>query len=89
MCIHRDGKTLEIGITSVKKTYRADLATERVRYLRNVYEQLKKKDVPHVDVLVYSVDVSVWLEPKGIAVRPENERGVLDAIICVLRALVV
>src|ERR1700722_27471 len=63
--------------------------TERVRYVQNIYHQLKEKAVPHVDTLIHVVDSSIYIEPKGIAVRPSNEKELLKALVCVLSALVV
>ena len=85
----RNDKVVVIGIKSVKKTYLGHNKAERVRYIQNIYHQLKEKAVPHVDALILVVDSSIYVEPKGISVRPSNEKELLDAIDCVLSALVV
>lgn len=71
----------------VKKTYYGDHATERVHYQQQIYKALRDKTVPHVDRLTHVVDMSLYLEPKGIATRPSNEAELLEALVCVLQAL--
>lgn len=83
----RDGKSVQIGLNSVKKTYHGDHAMERVRYLQNIYKALSEKQVPHVDHLTHSLNTTVYLEPKGVVVRPSNEEELLEALACVLQAL--
>ena len=78
---------MEIGTKSVKKVSHGDQGAERVRYIQSIYRQLKEKDVPHVDSLTHAVGSTIYVEPKGIAVKPSNEKEPLDAIICVLQAL--
>ena len=48
---------------------------------------LRDKKVPHTDRLVRSFETTVYLEPKGIVVRPRNEKELLEALVCVLQAL--
>jgi hypothetical protein len=83
----RDDKSVEVGLKSVKKTYRGDRGIERVRYLEDVYQALGRKHVPYVDRLIHSVGATVYLEPKGIALRPRNEKELLESLVCVLQAL--
>ena len=78
---------MEIGTKNVKKVYHGNQGAERVRYIQNIYRQLQEKGVPHVDALTYAARSTISVEPKGIAVKPSNVRELLDAIICVLRAL--
>jgi len=85
--IERDGKSVEIGTKSVRKVYHGDQGAERVRYIQNIYRQLQEKGVPHVDALTHAAGSTIYVEPKGIAVKPSNVRELLDAIICVLRVL--
>ena len=66
---------------SVKKTYDA---VDRVHHLENIYKALRDKTVPHVDHLTHSVNLSVYLKPKGIVARPSNEAELLEALVCVL-----
>ena len=78
---------MEVGLKAVKKLYRGDDAAQRVRYIQEIYQQLKDKDVPHVDALTYADGSTVYVEPKGIAVVPSNEKELLEAITCVLQSL--
>jgi hypothetical protein len=48
---------------------------------------LRDKQVPFVDHLAHSFEVTVYLELKGIVVHPGNEEELLEALVCVLRAL--
>ncbi|KAF8340989.1 hypothetical protein F5887DRAFT_1062542 [Amanita rubescens] len=70
-----------------QKIYRGNQGAERVRYIQNIYRQLQEKGVPHVDALIHAVGSTIYVEPKGIAVKPSNVKELLDAVICVLRAL--
>lgn len=85
----RNGKSIQVGIKSVKKTYHGVGAAERARYLAHIYKQLHEKNVPHVDHLSHFVDgtPTVYLEPKGIVAQPTNETELLEALVCVLQAL--
>ena len=83
----RDGKSVEIGTKKVRKVYHGDQGPERVRYIQNIYRQLQEKGVPHVDALTHAAGSTIYVEPKGIAVKPSNVKELLDAIICVLRVL--
>jgi len=74
-------------MNTVKKVYHGDQGAERVRYIQNIYRLLRDKNVPHVDTLTQAVDSIIYVEPKGIAVKPSNEKELLEAIICILRAL--
>jgi hypothetical protein len=78
---------VEVGTKNVKKVYHGDQGAERVRYIQSIYRQLQEKDVPHVDALTHAAGSTIYVEPKGIAVKPSNEKELLEAIICVLRAL--
>ncbi|RUS22065.1 hypothetical protein BC938DRAFT_475289 [Jimgerdemannia flammicorona] len=68
------------------------LTTKR---LRNIYTLVDEKNVPHTDHLVQSYplpgnrEYAVNLEPRGNSVMPRNLKELLEAIICVLQALVV
>ena len=83
LCL-RDGKSMEIGTNNVKKAYHGDQSAERVQYIQKIYRQLQEKDVPHVDALIHASGSTIYVEPKGIAVKPRNEKELLDVIICVL-----
>jgi hypothetical protein len=78
---------VEIGTKNVKKVYYGDQGAERVRYIQNIYRLLQEKNVPHVDALTHAAGSTIYVEPKGIAVKPSNVKELLDAIVCVLRAL--
>ena len=83
----REGKYVEIGMRSIKKTYRGDFGQERVRIIKNIYGQLKEKGVPHVDTLTFADGPVIYLEPRGIDIKPSNEKELLQAVICVLKTL--
>ncbi|CAI2188031.1 20336_t:CDS:2 [Funneliformis geosporum] len=63
----------------------------RVEKLKNVYNILTKKKVPNVDLLLHANNGSdeVYLGLKGMSVRPNNQKELLEAVVCVLEALVV
>ena len=86
LCL-RDGKSVEIGTNNVKKVYHGDQSAERVQYIQNIYRQLQEKDLPLVDALTHTSGSTIYVKPKGIAVKPRNKKELLDAIICVLQAL--
>ena len=72
---------------SIKKTYCGDFGQERVRFIKNIYDQLKEKGVPHVDTLTFAAGPAIYLEPRGIEIKPSNEKELLQAVTCVLKAL--
>ena len=76
---------------SVKKTYLFDNVPERVEKLIDIYDRLKHKGVPNVDQLDHADTKKgeVYLSPKGMDVRPKDKKELLEAIICILEALVV
>lgn len=78
---------MEIGLKAVKKVYHGDDAVQRVRYIQEIYQRLKEKDVPYVDTLTHAVGSTAYVEPKGIAVVPSNEKELLEAVTCMLQAL--
>ena len=78
--------------TNIKKTYKIPEELDwRVEKLKNVYNILTEKGVPNVDRLICAnnQDGVVYLGPKGMSVRPSNQKELLEAVICVLEALVV
>ncbi|RHZ82138.1 hypothetical protein Glove_114g70 [Diversispora epigaea] len=88
--IHRDKKTITVWATNIKKTFTDETESEaRVEKLKNVYFLLKKKGVPNVDDLLQAGKGAVYLGPKGMSVRPNNQKELLEAIACILEALVV
>jgi hypothetical protein len=82
---------IEIRGTGVKKTYLYENIQARVLKLVNFYERMEKKRVPNIDHLdCYNKESgSVHLSPKGSQAVPKNQQELLEAIICVLEALVV
>ena len=66
-----------------------------MNHLRIIHDLLTSKGVPHVDRLKLSyIDDEkhgsvVILEPKGVDVLPRRAKEVLEAVICVLEALMV
>ena len=88
--IYRTGVVIEVGASAVSKTYPPE-SYARVTYLKTIYELLERKPVPNVDNL-YSASQTrgvVYLQPRGIDTRPKIAQDVVDAIMCVLEALVV
>jgi len=86
----RDNKSIEIGINSVKKSFSGPGSVERIRHLESVYKMLVTKNVPYVDkckLTIVEHEQAIYLEPKGFTVRPSTEVELLQAIVCVLRAL--
>ena len=76
---------------SVKKTYLFDNVSARVEKLIDIYGRLKRKGVPNVDQIDHAnIETGVvYLSPKGMCVKPKNPKELLEAIICILEALVV
>ncbi|CAG8725312.1 10570_t:CDS:2, partial [Dentiscutata erythropus] len=87
-----DKKIIVVWATNIKKTFTDRMESNtRVEKLKNVYNLLKKKGVPNVDNLLQAKNEKgeVYLGPKGMSVRPKNQRELLEAIVCILEALVV
>jgi hypothetical protein len=45
------------------------------------------KGVPNVDELIFAVESTIYVKPKGITTKPSNQSELLDAIVCVLKVL--
>ena len=90
----RTGVVIEIGSSTVRKTYPGESGHVRVTHLKTIYELLVRKSVPNVDSL-YSPELDdpsygiVYLQPRGLNAPPKSMQDVLDAIMCVLEALAV
>jgi hypothetical protein len=90
----RTGVVIEIGSSTVRKTYPGESGHARVTHLKTIYELLARKSVPNVDRL-YSTELDdpsygiVYLQPRGLNAPPKSMQDVLDAIVCALEALVV
>ncbi|CAG8592888.1 6332_t:CDS:2 [Diversispora eburnea] len=90
--IYRDKKIIIVWATNVKKTFTDHTESDgRVEKLRNVYDILRIKEVPNVDYLLHAKNETgvVYLGPKGMSVKPKNQKELLEAIVCILEALVV
>ncbi|RHZ83623.1 hypothetical protein Glove_89g98 [Diversispora epigaea] len=90
--IIRERQTIIVCSTNIKKTFTDDKESDRrVEKLRNVYKTLNKKRVPNVDNLLFAKNElgTVYLGPKGMSVKPKNQKKLLEAIACILEALVV
>ncbi|GBC04666.1 hypothetical protein RclHR1_00580031 [Rhizophagus clarus] len=90
--IMRTDRTIEVCGKGVRKTYTYRKAEIRVQKLINIYEKLRRKGVPNVDHLEYfnKAKGKVYLTPKGRSnVPPKDQQELVEAIICVLEALVV
>jgi hypothetical protein len=91
--IYRTGVVIEVGSSAVRKTYPGPMGHARVTHLKTIYE-LAYKSVPNVDSL-YSCKMDdltrgiVYLQPRGLNALPKFSQDVVDAIVCVLEALVV
>jgi hypothetical protein len=90
----RNGVVVEIGGSAVRKTYPGESSCARVTQLKTIYELLVRKSVPNVDSLYLAkLDDSscgiVYLQPRGLNDSPRFVRDVVDAIVCILEALVV
>ncbi|KAH9128443.1 hypothetical protein AeMF1_001387, partial [Aphanomyces euteiches] len=82
------------GATVVVKTFRSEVAAQRIEYLKVVYEVMKNANVPNVDRLVHCGKYYARLSPVGaggfpFCRFPTNEQTVLEAIQSILEALVV
>ncbi|KAG9294512.1 hypothetical protein G9A89_008622 [Geosiphon pyriformis] len=73
-------------------TYHGPDGEQCTQKLRNIYNMLKNEHVPNVDNLILSYTDNdhgcvAYLAPKGMSVRPNTQKELLEAIICVLEAL--
>ncbi|CAI2184820.1 15235_t:CDS:2 [Funneliformis geosporum] len=90
--IEREDQTVEVCATNIKKTFtNPEKSDARVEKLKNVYDILTKKKVPNVDRLIHADNESgvVYLGPKGMSVKPKNQKELIEAVFCVLETLVV
>jgi hypothetical protein len=90
----RNGIVIEIGAAVVRKTYPGAKGRARVTHLKTIYELLAEKSVPNMDSLYLAKldDPScgiVYFQPRGLNVYPRFAHDVVDAIVCILEALVV
>jgi len=96
----RHNSKVEIVGHCIIKTYTGANRFQRVAHLQTIYKLLDGKKVPNVDSLkhLYSGrsvdplrpgDQKVVLSPRGIATTPASEEELVEALICVLNALVV
>lgn len=92
---YRDtGAVITVGSSAVEKKYTRNDQAARVSHLVKIYALLEEKNVPNVDHLqMYRHDSShgyaVYLQPKGLPDVPRSRKEVIEALICVLEALVV
>ncbi len=87
----RESKTVEVCGTNIRKTFTGNDSYGCVEKLKNIYEILNKKKVPNVDNLLHADNEKgvVYLGPKGTSTKPKNQKELIEAICCVLEALVV
>lgn len=87
----RLGKKITFGSKVIKKTFTGVEAEQQVAHLVKIYERLNYKKVPHTDDLKWMCADRkyVYLGPKGIAELPGSKEELIDAVLCVLKALVV
>jgi hypothetical protein len=93
---HREnGTIITIGTSCVKKKYTTENRISRIRRLQNIYALLERKKPPNVDqLLIAHEDHSelgsvAFFRPRGINKCPSSAIEVMQAIHCVLEALVV
>ncbi|KAH9182272.1 hypothetical protein AeNC1_015752, partial [Aphanomyces euteiches] len=82
------------GAPVVLKSFRSDVAAQRIGHLKVVYDVMKNANVPNVDKLVHCGKYYARLSPVGaggfpFCRFPTNEQTVLEAIQSILEALVV
>ena len=89
--IYRNDKRVLIGSKMIRKTFTGPEAPKQVEQLLTVYERLQQKNVPHVDRLLSksSDGTAVYLGPRGVPRLPGNIDELINAVTCVLEALVV
>ncbi|RUS15861.1 hypothetical protein BC937DRAFT_91879 [Endogone sp. FLAS-F59071] len=95
--IMRNDKTIVVGGTGIKKEYTDKtyaMRDYRISKLRSVYRALAAIKVPNVDRLSHSFcdlkhGAVAYLVPRGMDVKPSNARKMLEALACILEALVV
>jgi hypothetical protein len=80
--------------TSIRKTYDSADRFVKIKKLRSVYHILSEKGVPNVDSLSLTHadrehGAVAYLAPRGVNNSPRDTGEVLDAVACVLEALVV
>lgn len=85
----RDHSVVEIAGHTIIKSYAKPEDLWRVAHLKNIYALLKEKHVPYVDSLVHNYDSTFILSPRGLAEQPRTEKELLEALTCVLEALIV
>ena len=90
-----NGVEVTIGSLNIRKKYTNDDRQNCVAFIRSIYAILQQKNVPNIDQLVVAyVDdhrhgSAVYLQPKGVELRPQFAIEVKEAGICILQALVV
>jgi hypothetical protein len=96
MLLYREnGSIVTIGMACVQKKYTMPNRVSRIRHLRNIYDVLKRKNVPNVDNLNLAHDddkrlgSAAFFSPRGINKPPTTGIEVTQAILCVLNALIV
>lgn len=78
----------------MKKTYDGADRYSKIIQLKNIYKILKEKKVPNVDSLALAyADTAhgavAYLKPRGVDARPKDTGEMLDAVICILEAVMV
>jgi hypothetical protein len=89
------GTEITVGSFNVSKRYTTRDCHHRVIRSENIYHWLKQKNVPNVDRLVASYNghpehgSSIYLQPKGLELQPQLVSEIIEAVVCVLQALLV
>ena len=87
---YRNGVVIELGSSTVKKTYPGLSGCACVTHLKTIYELLMQKSVDclYLSKLDDPTGGIVYLQPRGFN-PPKFAQDVVDTIVCVLEALVV
>jgi hypothetical protein len=81
--------TVELAGRHIIKAYDCPESTERVEKLVDTYKLLQTKAVPNTDHLEDASENRIMLLPRGVDNMPKSEQELVDAIVCILEALVV
>jgi len=88
-------RTIEVCGTNIRKAFMGSNRAACLAKLQNVYNTLAEKRVPNVNYLVYkreSIENQqsvAYLAPKGMSTYPKTEEELIQAVSCILEALVV
>ena len=96
MLKHQDrpnGVIVCIGSLNVCKKYTNPDKGTRIAHITSIYAALAQKKVPNIDYLVTWYrndprhDCSIFLQPKGVEILPQQSSQLIRAAIAILEAL--